>query len=95
MTESSEGESERKAGLDRSRDRGAYAVEEEISKRISLPSLSRIKLRPDTFGVASAKFGIARQLSILNFSRLFPTTAIYLFYLFTRLSTVTFFSKFI
>lgn len=47
MTERSEGESGRKAGLDRSRDRGAYAVEEEISKRISLPSLSCVKLRPN------------------------------------------------
>lgn len=46
MTERSEGESGRKAGLDRSRDRGAYAVEEEISKRISLPSHSCVKLRP-------------------------------------------------
>lgn len=45
-TESSEGENGRKAGLDRSRDRGAYAVEEEISKRISLPSLSHVKLHP-------------------------------------------------
>lgn len=35
-------ESERKARLDRSRDRGAYAVEEEISKRISLSSLLRV-----------------------------------------------------
>lgn len=46
-TESSEGENGRKAGLDRSRDRGAYAVEEEISKRISLPSLSHVKLHPN------------------------------------------------
>lgn len=48
MTENSEGESGRKAGLDRSRDRGAYAVEEEISKRISLPPLSNYA---PTFGV--------------------------------------------
>jgi len=47
MTESSVGESGRKAGLDRSRDRGAYAVEEEISKRISLPSLLHVKLHPN------------------------------------------------
>lgn len=46
-TESSGGENGRKAGLDRSRDRGAYAVEEEISKGISLPSLSHVKLHPN------------------------------------------------
>lgn len=44
-------EGKRKAGLDRSRDRGAYAVEEEISKRISLSPLY----------APSTKFGIARK----------------------------------
>jgi len=82
MTENSERESGRKAGLDRSHDRGAYAVEEEISKRISLLSLSRVKLPRH---LKSAKFGTARLLSIPpNFSRLFSRIPI-LFILFIYL----------
>lgn len=54
---------------------------------------SRASSYAPTFGVASAKFGIARQLSIL--SRLFPTTAIYLFYLLHDFQRLFFFSKFI
>lgn len=88
MTESSEGESERKARLDRSRDRGAYAVEEEISKRISFPSLSRIKLRPDIWRRVGQ---IWHRSSAIHTLSAFPDNSDLFILSFTRLSTVILF----